>query len=326
VIDDPQNPGFDWGVPFGALKIGEVFESTNSLKLAKELRTPLYRIQLYQKTERETGQPERIEKNLSFPLPPHIEQMVLWKGAERVLPTNPIHSETRRLPILTYHRVAPAGSASLARFRVTPEDFEVQIRYLKESGYYSTTFNDWRVATDYKKPLPGRAVLITFDDGYADFAEFAWPILKSFGMTATVFLVADQIGGSNVWDRGEEIARLMTAEEVRQLQDEGVTFGSHSLSHRSLLSLTPAEVALEHFRSRCKLENILGRKVDAISYPYGAQNAVVRHLAGACGYLYGVTTRQSACRFTDPLLALSRIEINGDDNLERFIAKLTYAD
>jgi len=66
--------------------------------------------------------------------------------------------------------------------------------------------------------------------------------------------------------------------------------------------------------------------VQAVSYPYGANDAVVRQLAGACGYLYGVTTRQSDCRFTDSLLSLPRIEINGDDNLERFIAKLTHAD
>jgi peptidoglycan/xylan/chitin deacetylase (PgdA/CDA1 family)/SAM-dependent methyltransferase len=326
VIDDPRSPGFDWAVPFGALKIGEVFASTNPLKLVKEVRTPLYRIQLYQKAEREVGEPERIEKSLSFPLPPHIEQMVLWNGSERLAPTNPTHSETRRLPILTYHRVAPAGSASLARFRVSPEDFEAQIRYLKEAGYYTTTFEDWHEASEYKKPLPGRAVIITFDDGYADFAEFAWPILKSFGMTATVFVVANQVGGSNVWDRSEEVVPLMTAAELRRLQDEGATFGSHSLSHRSLVSLPPAEVAAEHFRSRCKLANILGQRVKAVSYPYGAHDAVVSHLAGACGYLYGVTTRQSACRFTDSMLALPRIEINGCDNLERFIAKLTHVD
>ena len=119
---------------------------------------------------------------------------------------------------------------------------------------------------------------------------------------------------------------MISAKQVRQLQDEGVVFGSHSLSHRSLVALTPTEIAREHFRSRCPLEKILGRPVQAISYPYSSNNAVIRHLASACGYLYGVTTRQSSCRFNDPLLGLPRIEINGHDNLEQFIAKLTHED
>jgi peptidoglycan/xylan/chitin deacetylase (PgdA/CDA1 family) len=252
--------------------------------------------------------------------------MALWNGANHPAPVHSIYSETKRLPILTYHRVAPQGSTSLARFRITPEDFEAQMRYLKEAGYYTITFDHWRVAAECKKPLPGRAVLITFDDGYADFAQYAWPVLKQFEMTAVVFLVSGQLGGSNVWDRTEETLQLMSAEKVQKLQDEGVIFGSHSLSHRSLLTLSSAEIAREHVRSRCTLEAALGRPVQAVSYPYGASDAVVRHLAGACGYLYGVTTRQSACRFTDSLLGLPRIEINGDDNLERFIAKLTHAD
>jgi len=326
VIDDPQRPGFDWGVPFGAQKIGEVFAATHFLKLVKELRTPLYRIQLYQKTEQQLDPPEIIEKELSFPLPPHIAQMALWNGSHDSVSQNLFYSETRRLPILTYHRVAPVGAASLAQFRVTPQDFETQIRYLNEAGYYTTTFDEWRISAEFKRSLPGRAVLITFDDGYSDFAQFAWPVLKRFGMAATVFLVAGQIGGSNDWDRSEETLSLMTAEEIRELQEEGVMFGSHSLSHRSLVTLAPTEIAREQFRSRCNLEKILRRPVQAISYPYGANNAVVRHLAGACGYLYGVTTRQSACRFNDSLLDLPRIEINGDDNLEQFIAKLTHAD
>lgn len=326
VIDAQQHPGFDWGVPFGAQKIGEVFASTHPLKLVKELRTPLYRVQLYQKSDSKLDAVEIIEKELSFPLPPHIAQMALWNGAHQLLSVEPDCCETKRLPILTYHRVASTGSMSLAPFRVTPKDFEAQMRYLKETGYYTTTFDRWRIAAEHKKSLPGRAVIITFDDGYADFADFAWPILKRFEMTPIVFLVAGLLGGSNVWDRNEDPLSLMTPETIAELQSEGVVFGSHSLTHRSFITLTAAEIAREHLCSRCVLEEILGRRVEVVSYPYGANDAVVRHLAGACGYLYGVTTRQSVCRFTDSLLGLPRIEINGDDNLERFIAKLTHDD
>ncbi|MEH2178714.1 hypothetical protein [Nostoc sp.] len=65
-----------------------------------------------------------------------------------------------------YHRVASTGSSKMAQWRVTPEAFEEQLRYLQDAGFYSVTLEDWRIAMMTKKPLPGRAVLITFDDGY----------------------------------------------------------------------------------------------------------------------------------------------------------------
>lgn len=323
VIDNPEEPGFNWDVPFGAAGIGAVVQKATKLSLQKEIRTPLHRIQLYRKDQVVAKTPEIVVKELPHPLPEHIAGMVQWTPSGRPTIAQK-KSITSRLPILTYHRVSPTGSSALAQYRLAPEQFEEQIAYLQKTGYYSTTLDAWRKAVEAKRPLPGRALILTFDDGYQDFAEFAWPVLKRYGFSAVVFLVGSQIGRVNEWDRAEQELPLLTAAEILQLAKGGVEFGSHSWSHQSMVTLSPIEVVREHLTSRCAIEQILGHAVRSVSYPYGANDRIVQHLAGACGYVYGVTTRNAACRLQDPLLALPRIEITAQDNFEHFVAKLTH--
>jgi peptidoglycan/xylan/chitin deacetylase (PgdA/CDA1 family) len=222
-----------------------------------------------------------------------------------------------------YHRVAPTGSPAMARYRVTPGAFEAQLRYLRDAGYYSVSLEEWRAAVEAKKPLAGRAVLITFDDGYLDFLTHVWPLLRRYGFSATVFLVTDAVGRSNAWDGvyGEEVP-LLGWEEIRQLRGEGVEFGSHSASHRALTALSPVDVAREGARSRAILERRLGVPINAFAYPYGDTDRVVQHLIGACGYTFGLSCRPGLSRFADSLLALPRIEVTGSDRFQDFIAKL----
>jgi peptidoglycan/xylan/chitin deacetylase (PgdA/CDA1 family) len=326
VVDDPDQPGFDWGLPYGARGIADILGTTAGLQLQMEIKTPLYRIQLYRKGDGVVKQPEIVEGELPHPLPENIATMVRCGNERQRVPVVSTRTVTRRLPILTYHRVAPTGSDSLALYRVHPDNFEQQIQYLRDAGYYSSTFEQWRIAGETRQPLPGRAVILTFDDGYRDFHQHAWPVLKRHGFSAVVFVVTSQIGGINQWDSAQEELELLGEQEIRSLDREGVEFGSHSHDHRSMLTLSPEEVAREHLASRAALGRILGRAVDKVSYPYGASDRVVQHLAGACGYVYGVSTRVAASRLQDSLLALPRIEISGQDGLEQFIAKLTNED
>lgn len=325
VVDEPEQTGFDWDHPFGAKVIGETFASTDSLQLLKELRTPLYRIQLFQRDflqrplSRST--PEITELPQSTPLPPEIAGYVLWNGGSpRRYGTTQVVTE--RLPILMYHRVHPEGSP--ARYQVTPEAFEDQLRYLHDAGFYSVKLEDWRTAIATKSPLPGRAVLITFDDGYLDFLIYAWPLLKHYGFSATVFLVTDQIGQTNHWDSfySEEIP-LLRWKQIRQLQDEGVEFASHSASHRPLTALSHEEVVREGACSRAIIERELGVPIKAFAYPYGDADRVVQHLIGACGYVFGLSCRPGLSSFQDSLLALPRIEVTGSDGLNEFVTKLS---
>jgi peptidoglycan/xylan/chitin deacetylase (PgdA/CDA1 family) len=100
----------------------------------------------------------------------------------------------------------------------------------------------WQQAIATKTPLPGRAILLTFDDGYLDFFTYAHPLLQAYGFSATVFLVAERVGKSNQWDEiyGESVP-LMDWVQIRQLQAQGIEFGSHSTTHRPLTALSVPE-------------------------------------------------------------------------------------
>jgi peptidoglycan/xylan/chitin deacetylase (PgdA/CDA1 family)/glycosyltransferase involved in cell wall biosynthesis len=243
------------------------------------------------------------------------------------LPTshNTRNFQTFQLPILMYHHVAPTGSAKFTRWRVTPEAFEQQLRCLQDAGCYSITLEQWRTAMIAKTPLPGKPVLITFDDGYLDFATYAFPLLKRYGFSATVFIVADFAGKTNRWDSifdyGEDLP-LLNWKQIEQLHAEGVEFGSHTFSHRPLTSLSPAEIVREASQSRAIMERELGIPITTFAYPYGDLDPLVQYLIGTCGYDVAVSCRSGYSSFQDPLLQLSRIEIEGTDSLEEFKNKI----
>lgn len=329
VADEPDCAGFDWMVPFGARGISDTFSSIPELRLSKEIWTPLYRVQLFQRLpkfefpwQRSTPQFIRLTEQPTA-LPPKVEAHVLWHGGEpQVYEDPPITTE--RLPILMYHRVAPTGADRMSRWRVTPKAFEQQLQYLRDAGYYSVSWDAWREAVAARRPLPGRAIAFTFDDGYLDFYTYAQPLLQAYGFSATVFLVANRVGQTNRWDQGygEEVP-LMNWEQIRQLQAQGIEFGSHSASHYPLTCLSVEEMVKEGVRSRTILTQELGHSISTIAYPYGDVDPVVQHVMGACGYTIGVSCRSGRSSFRDSLLLLPRLEIEGADSLRTFVQKLS---
>jgi peptidoglycan/xylan/chitin deacetylase (PgdA/CDA1 family)/2-polyprenyl-3-methyl-5-hydroxy-6-metoxy-1,4-benzoquinol methylase len=318
VIDEPDQPGFDWDLPFGAKTIGEILAGTYSLRLVKELRTPLYRIQLFRRNITEV-----IELAQPTAPPPDVAADIIWDGGSFGRKEAIQTVFTDRLPILQYRRVAPISPSMPAGYQVSPKLFTEQIEYLHDAGFYSVSLEDWRAAKNAKWPLPGRAVLLTFDGSYLDFLTHAWPLLRHYGFSALVFLVGDEIGRSNSRDRfyGEKTP-LLGWDEIRQLRKEGVEFGSLSASHRPLTSLSVDEIVREGARSRAMLERGLGEPIQAFAYPYGDTDRVVQHLIGACGYIFGLSGRPGFDTFENSLLDLPRIEVTGSDRFQSFIAKL----
>jgi peptidoglycan/xylan/chitin deacetylase (PgdA/CDA1 family) len=233
---------------------------------------------------------------------------------------------TSRLPILMYHRIADSGPSDLRRYRLEPAELERQLDHLRSAGYRGVTLEEWRVACERRRPLPGRAVLLTFDDGYSDFASQAWPLLRRYGFPATVFLVAGEMGGASRWDSelGGD-APLMSWREARRLRSRGVEFGSHTVNHPPLTSLSNADVVREAARSRALLAEHLGSPPSAIAYPYGDCDCAIAHLVGACGYTFGLTCDEGHAELEQSLLLLPRIEVRGDQDFEDFVAKLSAA-
>src|ERR1051325_6524201 len=190
-----------------------------------------------------------------------------------------------KLTILMYHKVAEPTAHTRHRANyVRPKQFEAQMNALSEWGYTSIPFDQWLDNRRARAVLPAKPVIITFDDGYRCFESTAWPILRARGMHAMVFLVAGQIGGTNAWDSDEVQEPLLDADRILALQRDGVRFGSHGYSHVPLARVPPDHAFGEMVRSRTALEELLGRPVDVLSYPYSNQSAAVRTLAARAGY------------------------------------------
>jgi len=323
VHDEPDRTGFRWRQPFGAKVIGDVFAATAPLVLEREIRTPLYRVQMFRRPAAPYApvRPAEIrEEATGNPLPHEVARQVRWCRPGMV-PAVP--GFTRQLPILMYHQIATDGPASLARYRVHPQRFDEQLGLLRQHGYHALSLDRWREHMATGRPLPGRPVLITFDDGYQNVLTEAWPILERHGMTASVFVVADAIGDRAGWDAHYgPAAPLMSWDEIHWLQDRGIEFGAHGATHRPFTALTTAELTNELTRSRLLLEQGLGEAVTALAYPYGEHDEVVIRVAQSCGFDCAFTTRNGIAVVGGDRLQHPRIEVCGTDDLTAFAAKL----
>lgn len=199
-----------------------------------------------------------------------VKEAGSWKALQREF--------GMRLPVLLYHHVGPLRAGTFPEWTVSPERFERQVRWLARRGYTGICPSDWVRWRRDGKGLPDKPVLLTFDDGYVDLAEYALPVLRRYGFGAAVFVVTGQIGGENRWDQahGSGPHRLMTAEQIRKWAAHGIEFGAHSRTHPDLTALSRAEVADEVAGSGQDLTNLLGTRIVSFAYSYGHNNETVR--------------------------------------------------
>lgn len=190
-----------------------------------------------------------------------------------------------KLPILMFHKVAemPAGVRYPGNY-VSPALFAGVLRALRDWGYESIRVEDWLAWRDGTQALPPKPVVITFDDGYRSNRDVAWPILDEHGFRATIFLVSGCLGRTNAWDSEEVQEPLLSADDVRELRREGMSFGSHTKTHVALTALGRDAALAEMRDSRLELSEVVGAPVQVLCYPYGKQSAEVRAWAREAGY------------------------------------------
>ena len=159
---------------------------------------------------------------------------ILWGGAVARRADLAVTERRPQVPVLLYHRIADDGPVGLARYRLSTEMFRAQMTWLRRNGYHTIVSEElaWFLANNH--PFAGRPVMISFDDGFQDFADQAWPILRMHDFRAEVFVVTDAVGQTAQWDAQlGEPAPLMDAPTIVRLASEGVSFGSHLASHRA---------------------------------------------------------------------------------------------
>jgi peptidoglycan/xylan/chitin deacetylase (PgdA/CDA1 family) len=323
--DDRSRTGFDWPQAFGAETIARAFSQTPGLHLEKTMRTELYRIDRYRRHPIGASVPATVveEVPLLDPLEPEVARHVVWGGTD-VLREEARRSETTRtIPVLAYHRIAAAGPPAIAHFRVSPGDFADQLRALRRAGFYSLGTAELQEYIHNGTPVPGRPIVITFDDGYADFITTAWPILQAHDFEANVFVPTSLVGGRADWDAEHgEAAPLMGWHDIMRMAASGVRFGSHLARHRRGDALTTHELAQELAQSRAVLGTYVNQDIRMLAAPYGAIDERFVRLAAQCGYGLGFSTEQGFARLTGAPLALPRITVSGSWSIGTFRAAL----
>jgi peptidoglycan/xylan/chitin deacetylase (PgdA/CDA1 family) len=202
-----------------------------------------------------------------------------------------------------YHRVGPEprGPAITDALTVSPAAFATEMLWLRAAGYDAITQLQLFDALERGARLPRRPVLITFDDGYRDVLWNAAPLLRHLGMPATAYVITGRVSGAD--------PSFLTWAELRLLERDGFTIGSHTVHHLELTQL-PRQLAFDELvASRRALEQRLGREVPWLAYPAGREDAAVVALARRAGYVLAVTTTPGDTQSALHPLELQRYEI-----------------
>ena len=186
--------------------------------------------------------------------------------------------------VLMYHSVA-AYSRDPNLVTVGPLRFEAQLRWLRARGLRGVSMGELLAAA--RSGGTRGLVGLTFDDGYADFAENALPALRRNGCTATVFAIAGRLGQHNAWDPDGPRKELMSVDDLCRAADAGMEIGSHGLRHRRVSQLDVFDLRDEIERSRALLRQRTGVEIGGFCYPYGDLSAPAVELVRSCGYDYG---------------------------------------
>ncbi len=210
------------------------------------------------------------------------------------------------MQLLTYHSISNDPGPTSIPLPV----FRAQMEALVASGSPVIRLSDVARWLRGDGAVPDRAVAITFDDGFADFASAAVPVLDDLGLTATVFLPTGKMGGHADWPGEQTSPRpLMTWAQVRLLASKGIDFGGHSVSHPKLPSLSPTELAREVTESHEEITRQLGVAPVTFAPPYGASNpAVLEEIRRT--YRISCGTRLARVQRSDDPIDLPRIEMH----------------
>lgn len=226
-----------------------------------------------------------------------------------------------RVRVLTYHRF---GQSAYDPFCVSPADFDAQMRYLAQNGL-AVSLDDVQELLAGRKELPGRAVLVTVDDGLRSVYTEMLPVLREYAVPAVAYITpslirpalpACGIGKPSHNRSTTEPEEYLTWDELEEVAAGGVTIGSHGWTHRSLGRMGPAEARQEAVRSRQSLQERLGVCVTSFAYPYGTRadfNSATAKILTAAGYTTAFTSQHGAItKGTDPI-ALPRIKVEGGE-------------
>jgi peptidoglycan/xylan/chitin deacetylase (PgdA/CDA1 family) len=216
-------------------------------------------------------------------------------------------------PILLYHHIAePVRGAE--RYYISPATFEQQIKSLHDWGYTSIKLSTLAGVLTQGGELPPRPVVISFDDGNLNVYQNAFPILKKYGFTGTLFIVANRLASKN----------FISSQQLKEMVAAGWEIGSHGMTHADLKA-NPGLIVTEAEKSRTTLTDALQTQVNVFAYPYGLSNILTQEKMSSYGYLAAVGLGGSYRHDPKAVFNLSRIEIQNSFDLAKFTSLLPWS-
>lgn len=222
------------------------------------------------------------------------------------------------LPILMYHSITERPRAATHRLSVAPETFEAQLDLLRRLGCTALSFSAASELLESGQELPERTVVLTFDDGYADFHEHALPVLERHGFTGTLFVTTGWLSDAGEHAAGRPRAPMLSWKQVREVADAGIEIGGHSHSHAQLDQVSDDALRAEVRDCRELLQEAIGQQVETFAYPYGYSSSRVRAAVGASGYRCAAAVTNSLARPHADRLAVPRLTIRRATSMATF--------
>ncbi len=225
-----------------------------------------------------------------------------------------------RVPILMYHSISDRPNPETKPLAVRPSAFAEQLAYLKERDFTPLTVADL-VASLHRnngRSLPERPVVVTFDDGYADFHSEALPVLERYDFPATVFLTSGWVRDAGEDAAGRPLDAMLSWSQAREAASCGIEIGGHSHSHPQLDQLPDEQLRQELRRNKALLEDKIGAPVATMAYPYGYSSVRVRREVRRAGYWAACAVSNAIAADRHDVLALPRLTVADGTSMKMF--------
>jgi peptidoglycan/xylan/chitin deacetylase (PgdA/CDA1 family) len=216
------------------------------------------------------------------------------------------------VPILLYHSVSDDPPDWIAPFTVTPSTFARHLDLVADSGrpvLNVSQFVDW---TRHAGPFDPAPVVVSFDDGFADFASHALPALRARGVPSTLYVTTGALRDSPAPGSRLPDAEMLAFSQLGELEDAGVELGCHGHTHVQLDTVGERHVVDDVERSRDLIENELGHRVPTFAYAHGYSSPGVRRVVRAAGFESACAVRNTFSSIADHPFALARLMVMAD--------------
>jgi len=215
------------------------------------------------------------------------------------------------VPVMMYHSFGVEAGNPIV---MPVEQFDKEMKYIKDQGYTTLTLKELYDYFENKVPVPDKSIVITLDDGYENNYTEAFPVLKKYGLKATVFMITCTIDVN---------PKCLTSAQLKEMDKAGIEIESHTVTHRDLDTLSYDEQLAELKDSKAALEKLLGRPVDYVAYPEGKYNGNTIKAVAAAGYKMAFTTNGRWSDKSDGILTLDRVYISTFHSMDVFKDRLT---